>query len=257
MWRDTRSPYGQRMEASHTHFSHVMPARLLPRTAEHPESWPVQLRWFAAASVVGFAIPFLGSSVLGLQHDVYLGIYFVGVLALCAAYAVATKLDLRDAFTRHSKLGLVLGLLFGVALVRNVLSETATARPHGTYYVFELIWRGGIYGAVDALLLTVLPSLVVYRSLGGHLDTWGRRARYFATSLLLVLTITAIYHLGFTQYRQDGIGAPETGNTLISMPMLLSANPIGSIADHAAMHVSAVAHTYNTEVRLPPPTKAH
>jgi hypothetical protein len=73
----------------------------------------------------------------------------------------------------------------------------------------------------------------------------------------LVVAITGIYHLGYTQYRRDGIGQPETGNTLISMPMLLSANPIGSIADHMAMHVSAVAHTYGTEVRLPPPTRAH
>jgi hypothetical protein len=40
------------------------------------------------------------------------------------------------------------------------------------------------------------------------------------------------------------------------MPMLLSTNPIGSIADHAAMHISAVAHSYETEVRLPPPAKA-
>jgi hypothetical protein len=50
---------------------------------------------------------------------------------------------------------------------------------------------------------------------------------------------------------------PETGNLLISMPMLLSTNPIGAIADHAAMHISAVAHTYETEARLPPAAKAH
>jgi hypothetical protein len=62
--------------------------------------------------------------------------------------------------------------------------------------------------------------------------------------------------LGFAQYREDGVRAPETGNTIISMPMLLSTNPIGSIADHAAMHISAVAHSYETEVRLPPPTRA-
>jgi hypothetical protein len=40
------------------------------------------------------------------------------------------------------------------------------------------------------------------------------------------------------------------------MPMLLSTNPIGSVANHMAMHISAVAHTYETEVRLPPPTTA-
>jgi hypothetical protein len=98
--------------------------------------------------------------------------------------------------------------------------------------------------------------LVVYRSLGGRLATWRRRVAYFAASLVLVITITAVYHLGYSQYREDGVGAPETGNTIISMPMLLSANPIGSVADHAAMHISAVAHNYETEVRLPPPAAA-
>jgi hypothetical protein len=244
------------MEATHPHVRHALPSRLSPRPAAHPESWTVQLRWFAAAAGIGFAVPFVGSSLLGLQHDVYLVIYFAAVLLLCAAYSAATQLDLRETFGRHWRLGVALGLLFGLILVRNVLSATATPRPHGAYYVFELIWRGGIYGAVDALLLTVLPCLVVYRSLGGRLTGWGRKVRYFATSLLLVVTITAVYHLGYAQYRDDGIGAPEAGNMIISMPMLLSANPIGSIADHAAMHISAVAHTYNTEVRLPPATKA-
>jgi hypothetical protein len=244
------------MEAGGLHIPHGLPSRLTPQTAAHPESWAVQLRWFATAAAVGFAVPFVGSSLLGLQHDVYLGTYFVSVLALWAAYAVSTQLDLRETFRRHWKLGVALGVVFGVALVRNVFSEDATPRPDGAYYVFELIWRGGLYGAMDALLLTVLPCLVVYRALGGHLASWRRRLAYFGASLALVMAITAVYHLGFAQYREDGVGAPETGNTIISMPMLLSTNPIGSIADHAAMHVSAVAHSYETEVRLPPPTKA-
>ena len=230
--------------------------RLAQRPAAHPESWATQLRWFAAAALVSFAVPFIGSSVLGLQHDVYLAIYFVVVLGGFTAYSVATGLDVRAMIRRQWKLGVALGIAFGVLLVRNVLSANATPRPHGAYYVFELIWRGGIYGAVDALLLTVLPCLVVYRSLGGHLGTWPRRIAYFAASLALVMTITAVYHLGYTQYRHDGVAAPETGNAIISMPMLLSTNPIGSIADHMAMHISAVEHTYETDVRLPPPTKA-
>jgi hypothetical protein len=220
------------------------------------ESWAIQLRWFGIAAVVGFAVPFIGSSVLELHHDVYLGLYFAAVLGLFAAYAGATELDVRATLKRHWKLGVALGVLVGAALVRNVFADDATPRPDGAYYVFELIWRGGIYGAVDALLLTVLPCLVVYRSLGGRLGSWRRRLAYFASSLVLVLAITAVYHLGFEQYREDGVGAPETGNTIISLPMLLSTNPIGSIADHAAMHVSAVAHSYGTEVRLPPPAEA-
>ena len=168
----------------------------------------------------------------------------------------STRLDVRALLLRNWKLGVALGVVFGIVLVRNVFSDHATPHPGGAYYWFELLWRGGVYGAVDALLLTVLPSLVVYRSLGGHLRSWRLRLEYFGASLALIVALTAIYHLGYAQYRQNGVRAPETGNVIISMPMLLSANPIGSVADHMAMHISAVQHEYNTEVRLPPPTKA-
>lgn len=243
------------MEANVLHNHRRRPPLVAHRSA-HPDSWSTQLRWFAAAAALGFAIPFVGSSVLELQHDVYLGIYFAGVLSLLSAYAFATRLDVMAVVRRNWKLGAALGVVFGFALVRNVLGESGTARPHGAYYVFELIWRGGVYGAMDALLLTVLPCLVVYRGLGGHLGTWRKRIAYFAASLALVATITAAYHLGYAQYRHEGVRQPETGNALISLPMLLSANPVGSVADHMAMHVSAVAHTYETGVRLPPATKA-
>jgi hypothetical protein len=242
------------MEASRLDLPHGLPAPA--NRSAHAESWSTQLRWFGAAAVVGFAVPYLGSSVLELQHDLYLAIYFAAVLALCGAYVRSTGLDVRATLLRHWKLGSLLGLVFGVALVRNVLSKDATPRPDGAYFVFELIWRGGIYGAIDALLLTVLPCLIVYRSLGGRLATWRRRLAYFGASLALVMTITAVYHLGYSQYREEGVVAPETGNMIISMPMLLSSNPIGSVVDHATMHVSAVAHSYETDVRLPPPTKA-
>lgn len=244
------------MEVSGHQFPQLTRSRLALGQAFQPAGWVTQVRWFGAACVVAFMVPFLGSSVLGLQHDVYLGVYFAVVLVTLVAYASATQLDVRAVLRRHWRLGAVLGLLVGVALVRNVLSESATPRPHGSYYVFELIWRGGVYGAVDALLLTVLPCLAVYRSMGNRLGSTMRRVTYFGVSLALVVMITAVYHLGYTQYRQHGIGEPETGNLLISLPMLLSTNPIGSIADHVAMHVSAVAHTYETDVRLPPPTKA-
>jgi hypothetical protein len=89
-----------------------------------------------------------------------------------------------------------------------------------------------------------------------RLPTWGKRFAYFGASAALIVAITAIYHLGYAQYRRDGLRQPETGNAIISVPMLLTANPIGSVGSHAAMHVSAAAHIYETGVRLPPPAKA-
>lgn len=239
--------------------THDLPPALsghrLTRSA-HPETWATQLRWYAAAAIVGFAVPYVVSSVLELQHDVYLGIYFAVVLALLGAYVWHTALDLREAVARHWKLGLGLGLLMAVALVRNVLSGDGSPHPHGAYFAFEVVWRGAVYGTVDALLLTVLPCTVARRALGASLGTWRRRIAYVTASLGLVVAITAAYHLGYAQYRQDGLRQPETGNALISVPMLLSTNPIGSVLDHAAMHVAAVTHDYETRVRLPPPATA-
>ena len=108
------------------HSLSVIPARA-SREAR-PDSWRTQAPWFGAAAVVGFAVPFLGSSILELQHDVYLAIYFAAVLALFAAYVRSTRLDVWTTLTRHWKLGSLLGVVFGVLLVRNVLSEP---RPPG------------------------------------------------------------------------------------------------------------------------------
>jgi hypothetical protein len=244
------------MEAGGLHIRGLR-TNLVQHRETRPDSWTTQLRWLAAAAVVSFIVPFVGSSILGLQHDVYLAIYFAAVLGLAWQYVVATELDVRSVLVRNWKPGVALGLVFGFALVWNVFSEDATPRPDGLYFWFELVWRGAVYGAVDALLLTVLPCVVVYRALGGKLPSWRLRLSYFGAALALIVTMTAVYHLGFSQYREDGLRAPETGNTIISMPMLLTANPIGSVADHMAMHISAVTHTYETDVRLPPPTKAH
>lgn len=215
-----------------------------------------QLRWFAVGAVAAFFIPFVFSSVLELQHDLYLGVYFAFVIGFVGAYVRSNEIDVRVVVRRNWRWGVLLGVVVGVAVVRNVFSETETARPDGIYFAFEVVWRGLTYGAVDAILLTVFPCLVVYHALGGSLGSWRRRIGYFAASLALVVTITASYHLGYDHYRESGVRAPETGNVLISMPMLLTANPIGSVADHAAMHVAAVIHEYEDDTRLPPQADA-
>jgi hypothetical protein len=219
-------------------------------------SWVVQLRWFALGAVAAFAVPFLFSSLLELQHDIYLAVYFTFVIGLVAAYVHRNEIDLGALARRNWMWGLAAGVVVGVPVVRNVFTESETARPDGVYLAFELLWRGVTYGAIDAVLLTVFPCLIVYKAIGGPLRTWRKRAAYFAASLALVMTITASYHLGYDHYRDEGVRAPETGNVLMSAPMLLTANPIGSVVDHSAMHVAAVIHEYEGDTRLPPQTDA-
>ena len=226
----------------------------LPATASRTVR---DLTWFAVGAAWAFAIPYLGVSVLELQHDVYYLVYFTAVVALIGAYLRSERVALRDVFVARLRWSVVIGVVLAAFLVFNVLrSEDATARPHGLYFAFELVWRGAGYGLVDVLLLTIFPSLVAARLLHGRLDGLKGKLRFTALALPLILLITATYHWGYPQYRQDGIQRPEIGNVLISIPAFATANPAGSIVAHVAQHIAAVTHAYESKIYNPPATKA-
>jgi hypothetical protein len=218
--------------------------------------WLRHVAWFACGSTVAFLVPFVGVSGLDLQQDLYYLAYFVAAAAVVAVYARAERVDVRRMVTHAWPWSVALGVVAALAVAGNVLGEEGTDRPGGAYFVFELLWRGVTYGAVDALLLSVFPGMVAYSILRGRVGGLTGKVRFAALALPLVLAITATYHLGYPQYREDGVRQPETGNTIISAPMLATANPIGSVIAHATMHTTAVAHAYETPVFLPPETKA-
>ncbi len=194
--------------------------------------------------------------MLDIHHDLYYGVYFVVALAFLAAYVRATGLDVAAMFRENWRWSLALGLPVAAFVVANVLSRDSTPGPGGAYAVFEAGWRGLVYGIVDALLLTAFPAAVSFSLLSGRVAGFGRRAVFAAVMLPMVIVITGAYHLGYEQFREDGIRGPETGNTIISVPALLTANPLGSVVAHAAMHVAADLHSYETDTFLPPQTDA-
>jgi hypothetical protein len=225
-------------------------ARAVPQAARH-------LAWFALICAVAFLVPYLGVSVLGLQHDVFYLLYFAVTLALITTYVRVEQVAIGEVLRGRWRWSLGIGVVMAVFLVFNVLhSEGATPRPHGAYFVFELLWRGIGYGLIDTLLLTVVPCLVAYTLLHGHVGGLTGKLRFAALALPLVILVTATYHLGYPQYRQNGISRPETGNILISIPTFATANPVGSFVAHASQHVAAVTHAYESRIFDPPVTKS-
>jgi hypothetical protein len=235
-------------------------AREEPRTAgARPglgeRAW-IHLLWFAGGVVLGFAIPYTFTSLLDLQHDWYLLVHFAVTLTFLSAYARVMRINFPDLFLRSWKLSVAIGIPVSAFLVLGVVSRDSTAGPEGSYAVFEVVWRGLAYGVVDALFLTAFPGAVAFALLRRDLAGIGRRLLFALVALPLVLVITGIYHLGYEQFRDDGIGGPEFGNAIISIPMLATANPIGSIVAHASMHVMADIHVYETDLYLPPQAEA-
>jgi hypothetical protein len=218
------------------------------------ESRLQQAAWFVGVSAMAFVVPLVFSSYLELQHDVYYLVYFATVTAALAVYVRACEINVAEVVGRNWKLSLALGLASGAFVTWSVFGRIeSTPHPAGAYFAFEILWRGVLYGIVDALLLSAFPGLIAWKLMRRNVAGAGRRIGYGILTLALVAIITATYHAGYKALRNvPGILQPEIGNTIISVPMMASANPVGSVLAHVSMHLAAVTHSYESKDRLPP-----
>ncbi len=210
------------------------------------------LKWIAWGVVVGFGTSFIFGDLVSLPVDLYYLIYFGIVITFFSVYVRRTRLNLREWFSRRLVWGILLGLVFGALMVQNVLSRPETEKFTGAYLAWSIFWRGLIYGAIDGLLLSSFPWTVTWRAFDVEKKPLGKKIAFGFLTWLFILLITTSYHLGYSDFRSNKILQPNIGNTIISVPTLISANPIGSPITHAIMHITAVIHSPKTELFLPP-----
>jgi hypothetical protein len=211
--------------------------------------------WLGFGFVVAFAVPFVLADQLDLNRDLFYGLYAAAVLALLGGWARATGYDLVAAVRRRWPWAVGLGVAFAAVLsVMVVRTEDATPRPDGLELIGAVLWRGVVYGLVDGLLLSVFPILAVFAALAGSRlnDYWSGKVAIGAVALAASLAMTAVYHLGYSDFRSSEVRKPVAGDVLWSVPTLVTLNPIGAPIAHAGMHVTAVLHSYETDTFLPP-----
>jgi hypothetical protein len=71
-------------------------------------------------------------------------------------------------------------------------------------------------------------------------------------AILASVAMTSAYHLGYSDFRSSQLRSPLTGDVAWSIPTLVTLNPIGAPIAHIGLHTSAVLHSYNTDLFLPP-----
>lgn len=210
------------------------------------------LAWIPVGAAVGFSAAFLFGDLLTLPVDLYYLIYFTVVLGFLGVYVRRTRLDLRRLVSRRLAWGVVLGLLGGLVVMRGVLARPETPGLSGFDLWWALLWRGLAYGAVDGLLLFAFPWMVAWRALGAEERGLARKFAASAVALAAILLVTTTYHLGYRDFRSSKILQPNIGSTIASVPTLVTANPIASPISHVFLHVTAVLHSPDTELFLPP-----
>jgi hypothetical protein len=234
------------------------PPTITPKP-EPPARGPASRRrrhwaWLVAGFPFAFALPYLLTDVLDLNRDLFYGLYALAVGCFVAAWARDTRLTRHD-LTRNWRWGLVLGAAAAVVMALVVLrTEDATDRPGSFELAAAVLWRGVLYGVTDGVLLSVFPILAVFAAFAGT------RLRERAAGTVLIATIamiasigiTAVYHLGYSDFRSEKVRKPIVGDVVWSAPTLLTLSPLGAPIAHAGLHVSAVLHSYETDTFLPP-----
>ena len=210
------------------------------------------LIWIAWGVVVGFGSSFIFGDLLTLPIDLYYLIYFGISITFFSIYIRKTQLNLKECFSSRWVWGILLGLVFGALMVQNVLSRPETEKFAGAYLAWLIFWRGLVYGAIDGLLLSSFPWIVTWRAFDVGKKPLSGKIAFGFLSWLFILVVTTSYHLGYSDFRSRKIIQPNIGNTIISVPTLVSANPIGSPITHAIMHITAIIHCPRTELFLPP-----
>lgn len=213
---------------------------------------PGHLKWILFSALIGFCASFIFGDLITLPLDLYYLIYFAIIITFFTAYIRKTELNLREWFSRRWVWGVLLGLIFGALMVQNVLSRPATEKFTGPYLAWLIFWRGLVYGAIDGLLLSAFPWIVTWRAFNVEKKPLGKKIAFGLLAWLFILVVTTAYHLGYSDFRSKKIIQPNIGNTIISIPTLVSANPIGSPITHAMMHIAAIIHSPKTELFLPP-----
>lgn len=216
--------------------------------------WYAYLGWIFAAGALGFAISFIFAGVLRLPRKIYL-IPYIGLSSLFLyGFVRWSQIPLGDLIRRHWIWGLIGGALFAVLMVKNVLSQPASSRSEGFSLAFDILWSGMLYGAMDALLLSVLPVLATWQafSLLHWTASWPGKILVGALAMFASLLVTAAFHLGYPEYRGAGLVAPSIGNSTMTLGYLITNNPLAAVLAHIAMHIAGVLRGPASVVQLPP-----
>lgn len=214
-----------------------------------------QWAWLGFGFVVAFAVPFLLADRLGINRDLFYGLYALVVAGLFWSWSRSTGYDLAAALRRRWLAAVLLGLaMAGILMVMVLRTEDATARPAGVELLGAVLWRGVVYGATDGFLLSVFPILVVFAAFAGtRLDRrFAGKVVIGVVALVASLVMTAVYHAGYSDFRSSKVRKPLAGDLVWSVPTLVTLNPVGSPIAHVGLHVSAVLHSYQTDTFLPP-----
>jgi hypothetical protein len=223
------------------------------RIAHRKGPWSRPAPWILAAGIVGLISSTLFSSLLHLPRAAFVAAHALVTSAFVTWYVTLTHADPGVQTWRHWSRGLLVGVVLGLVLTRDVMMQPSSAAPSGGALTAAIMWFGLVYGMVDAVLLNVLPAHAFLASKSAWTAGSGAgKLKLGVSALAASLVVTALYHLGFAEFRGSALLQPLIGNAIVTAGYLASGSPLAAMVSHVIMHVAAVVHGMESTVQLPP-----
>ena len=158
------------------------------------------LSWLVFASLIGFLVPAVFSSVLRWERSLFL-IPYVAVVGTFLFPLFSTHADLTKAANRSLALRTHRSSGSDFLLMRNIQGQPASAMLEGGQLILALAWIGLVYGVIDGLLLNVMPVLAV-QGPRFYESSPSRKARLVRGFIALAasVVVTVAYHSGYTEF---------------------------------------------------------
>lgn len=241
----------------------VPQAGTMPRGSSKPpegaaaapaRAWWSHLLWIPAGALLQFTIAAIFSGELEWPRRFFLIPYVTAAGAYIYAFFRWNRLSPFRLVRRHWRSGVIGAAILSVFGVWLVVGGARSVTLSGWRLAIDVLWSGVTYGAVDAILLSVMPVLATARALSRFAwarERWGRilvRIAGFGSSIV----VTVLYHLGFTEYRGlQALGAAG-GNAIFTLGYVLTGSPLAPVIAHIIMHIAAVLHGPGAAHVLPP-----
>lgn len=215
--------------------------------------------WLFALALGSFLVTWIATDQLHMPQTPYIGLLALMTGGFLYGYLSWSNTDWVTFLTYQWVWGLVGALVAGPLIILMVsrgarrsksVTLESTPRPVGPRLVGALLWEGVVYGAAEALLLSVLPALMAWQALTalGWTQSWIGAVLSGLVALVASLLVIVVHHLGYREFRGPLVGVAALTCGILSLAYLLTMNPLSAVGGHIIMHSGAVLRG----VELPP-----
>lgn len=224
-----------------------------------PITWWGALIWLFAVALGSFLVTWIFADKLRMPQTPYIGVLALVTGAFLYGYLTWSNTDWVTFLTNQWIWGVIGALVTGPLIVlavsrvaqrsKSVTLESAS-RPGGLRLAGALLWEGVVYGAAEALLLSVLPALIAWQALTalGWTQSGLGAALSGLAALVASLVVIVVHHLGYPEFRGPLLNVAALTCGTLTVAYLLTLNPLAAVGGHIIMHSGAVLKG----VELPP-----